>query len=363
MVNTAERLYSLLCLTLEQNNPVWLQNTIAELGERSYRLYPVESTVEAIHKLASKRIHAIICIPTPETERFLEKMWPADVPTTDRPIIVMLTPTPLNSKLEALCDVVLPPGSTYFIDVQVKKLLSARQYISALQQDRNEINLLKNAIVRNVSHELKTPLLQVKSAVALLREDAPPNDKLVNMAVIATTRLETVIKNITLLADSLNTQFGPALVHEAINQAARNLRRSWEHKNAISRIQYKIDPDLPPVLADNQGLAIVMQQLIDNALKFSQEHVEIRARRVQGGVEIAVADHGIGIADDKRKQIFESFYQIDNSTTRQYGGTGVGLAIVRLITEKHNTEIKVTSELGEGSTFSFCLQEANIEDF
>jgi signal transduction histidine kinase len=114
------------------------------------------------------------------------------------------------------------------------------------------------------------------------------------------------------------------------------------------------------VQADKQGLAIVLQLLLDNALKFSQPAVEVHAYQKQKRVFITIKDQGIGIAADQLEKIFETFYQIDNSTTRRYSGMGIGLAIVRFILERHQTKITVESEQGKGSVFTFSLPVAEL---
>ncbi len=284
-----------------------------------------------------------------------------EAPSYNRPITCLLTNSttpPAHPNL----DIVLPFVSSAFIVRQVQTHSAYRQYIASLQRNDNEIQLLKKAIVRNVSHELKTPLLQVKSAVALIAEEAP-DDRLTQMAVTSTARLETVVRNITLLAGSMKGDFGPVLVQESIDQAIRNLRRSWEHRNDVHRIQRNIASDLPPITADKKGIGIVMQQLLDNALKFSKDAdtpVEVHALSDADGIHISVRDYGIGIAEDQIPLIFDAFYQVDSSTTRRYNGTGVGLAIVRLILEKHNVDINVVSEAGAGSTFAFALPTASL---
>lgn len=243
---------------------------------------------------------------------------------------------------------------------------AAEQQITRLQEElanakriRHELEVLKNAIVRNVSHELRTPLLQIKSAVALLHEEVDEEKKtqLVALATNSTARLEVLVRNITMLGGSLETSSGPIILHDAMEAARRNLRRLWEHRDQTHRIQAEIPTSLPPVLADKQGISIVLQLLIDNALKFSQAAIYVETELIEDNefVEVRVRDSGIGIARDQLDRIFEIFYQVDSSSTRAYGGMGVGLAIVRLILENHHVSIKVKSELGKGSIFSFKL--------
>ena len=131
--------------------------------------------------------------------------------------------------------------------------------------------MLKNAIVRTVSHELKTPLLQIKSAVSMLSDDHDKDwQKLVGYATEATARLETVIKNVTQLANTLEIQPDAIQIADAVAQAERNLHRSWQHKDHVNRVEFNIDRHLPMVWADEQAIGIALQLLIDNALKFSE---------------------------------------------------------------------------------------------
>ena len=109
------------------------------------------------------------------------------------------------------------------------------------------------------------------------------------------------------------------------------------------------------MLCDKQRLTIAIQLLLDNALKFSREKVTVELADNGQAVSIRIRDHGIGISEDQMTHIFEAFYQIDGSSTRRFGGMGIGLAIVRLILDQHCTTIRVESKLGKGSTFAFDL--------
>ncbi len=301
------------------------------------------------------------------------------------PVLVLVTDAPQPDYAD-VADIILPsypPLLEDYLYVQLQTVVRLRAHNRALSQANKslsekaahletalyeqkqasdkELSLLKNAIVRNVSHELKTPLLQVKSAVALLAEDVGQT-RLIGYATDATTRLEAVVKNITQLASSLETRIEHVILREIVEYVILDLRRIWQRKADISRIQVNVEKNLPPVLADKNGIGTVLQMLIDNALKFSQENVEVNAMRVGDKVRVSVRDYGIGIARDKLEKIFESFYQVDPSSTRRYGGSGVGLAIVRLILDHHNVPILVESEEGQGSTFSFELPVAELDD-
>ncbi|MBK8025925.1 MAG: hypothetical protein IPK19_32210 [Chloroflexi bacterium] len=99
-----------------------------------------------------------------------------------------------------------------------------------------------------------------------------------------------------------------------------------------------------------------MQLLLDNALKFSADRVTASIQAVHAQmVEFRVTDKGIGIAPEMLERIYEPFYQVDHASARRFGGTGVGLAIVRFIMDRHGLSIAVTSKPGHGSSFSFQL--------
>ena len=231
-----------------------------------------------------------------------------------------------------------------------------------------DLDVLKSAIVRNVGHELRTPLLQVKSAVALLAEqihasDPEGVDRLLDMAQQATTRLEETIGNITQLGEISNVKREPVVLDESVELALRNLRRRWSSREETERVKKHYSANLPLVMGDRRGIAQVLQLLLDNALKFSPNggpvEVLIKTHKDEQ-VWIGVRDYGIGIAEDQLERIFESFYQVDSSPTRSFGGAGVGLFLARLLLDKMGSRIDVKSELGKGSTFSFTLPQAHL---
>ncbi len=119
-------------------------------------------------------------------------------------------------------------------------------------------------------------------------------------------------------------------------------------------IDVAVGSDLPAVETDRGKLAQILVNLLANAIKFTPEggRVTIAARRAGEGVEIAVSDTGIGIPQQERSRIFEAFHQVDGSTSRAYGGAGVGLSLVRTLARMLEAEVLVESEEGKGSTFT-----------
>lgn len=371
---TTEQLYSIIVMIPDvKNGSYWLPKMDQVIHQRPFRSIWDQMRVEvpdALIALCSDQAHVQFFATLHDTYSAKE-----------RPAIILCVNEVPDERCAQLVDAILPPIDHALVPLQIRQAIQRkRQHAEAqtrlaqlelsnreLHRKQNvrprsvdEVEVLKNTIVRNVTHELSTPLLQVKSAVALLAEDMK-NNNLIEYATRATGRLETVVKNITQLATSLNElHMSPLIVRECIDSALRDLRRTWEYKDQINRVDVQIEANLPLAVGDRQGITTVLQQLIDNALKFSQGTVVVSASRQADTVLISVHDNGIGIAPDQRVMIFESFYQVDASSRRTYGGMGVGLAVVRLILDRHNVEIRLQSEVGKGSTFSFNLPIASL---
>lgn len=223
-----------------------------------------------------------------------------------------------------------------------------------------ELHLLKDTVVNNVAHELRTPLLHLKGALTFIGDEAYADryEEMYTYAVQATSRLEGVISNITLLAGAFGSlEFEDVHMPDALDQAMRALRRSWAHRDTIDRVFVPAYEQLPLVRCNRRAISVVLQLLIDNALKFSDDQVDVEFTAGVAHVQVTVRDRGIGIADDQHEQIFEPFYQVDSSSTRKHAGMGVGLAIARQIVENHGGRIIVHSAPNAGSEFFFSLPQ------
>jgi len=227
-----------------------------------------------------------------------------------------------------------------------------------------ELDKLKSDFVSMVSHELKTPLAAMRTSAQVLgladagketkremldiilrnvdRQTNLVND-LLDLSRIESGRMELKIESVSLesvVADSI----------ESVKQAA-------------SEEGIKLDVELPEGLSsvkgDREKLTQVVINLLNNAIKFTPRSGEIRmkARELNGQVEVKVSDTGIGIPPEDLDMVFDKFYQVDSTLTREAGGTGLGLAICKGIIEAHRGRIWAESELGKGSTFVFTLDK------
>jgi len=224
---------------------------------------------------------------------------------------------------------------------------------------------LKANLVANISHELRTPLTHLNGYLdLLLNNDFGPltTDQIGALGIIqrATDRLGHLIEDLILFSvsehDQIYLHIQPISLEELCNQVIkRSTSKARDHQ-----IQLRLEP-IPAgmkVDADFEKISWVMMHLVDNAIKFtlSGGMVILQTSREDNFIHIQVSDTGIGIPDDRLEQIFEPFYQLDGSSTRKVGGTGLGLALARRIVEAHGSVIHVYSAIGKGSRFEFILK-------
>jgi signal transduction histidine kinase len=228
----------------------------------------------------------------------------------------------------------------------------------------SELSQLKSNFIANISHELRTPLTHIKGYIELLGEGAlgDMNSQQVDAIQVmqkAESRLGSLIED--LIQFSAYSKGGMEIYLESINLTEMFNRVVSEAQQRCKEkgltCQTKIPAELPGVMADPQRLPWVMNQLVDNAVKFTPAGgmIQIGAKTNDHRVQLYVFDTGIGIAEHRLDEIFEPFHQLDGSSTRRYGGTGLGLSMARQIVEAHSSQFIVRSKEGEGSYFEFSL--------
>jgi len=226
------------------------------------------------------------------------------------------------------------------------------------------LETVRRDFVANVSHELKTPITSIKGFLDTLREGAisdPHNAKrFVEIAARQADRLSAIIDDLLVLSrleqetDERSFAREPARIVALLRDAVDVCSAKAEAKNV--RFQVRCDETLQATVnAPLLEQAIV--NLVDNAIKYSDtgDHVEIRAHRTDGHLEVLVRDHGCGIDATHLPRLFERFYRIDKARSRKLGGTGLGLAIVKHIAQAHGGSATVESSPGRGTTFRLSL--------
>lgn len=228
----------------------------------------------------------------------------------------------------------------------------------------SELGQQKSNFVSNVSHELRTPLTHIKGYLELLLSGdlgSINNDQTRALAVMmrSSDRLGRLIDDLILfsMAEHGQVQIVPHPVN-IVNMAEVLVDRmkSKAEEKQVSLILLA-EPYLPTLNADEEKISWVIQHLLDNAIKFTPPDgkITLQIENTAPTVTISVMDTGIGIAPEQIKNIFETFFQVDGSSTRKYGGTGLGLALVKAILDAHNVDIHVESTPGKGSRFYFKL--------
>ena len=229
----------------------------------------------------------------------------------------------------------------------------------------SELSQLKANFVSNISHELRTPLTHIKGYVELLVSGSlgPITEEqrhALQVSQQSTGRLETLIDDLIMFAmasrGELSVRQETVDIQRLVNLSVKSSANKAQERGVS--LNASIDEDLPLVQADMQKIAWVLNQLVDNGVKFtpSAGRVVVSVKREgENLVIISVTDTGIGIPASHLEEIFEPFHQLDGSTTRRYGGTGLGLSLVRQIIEAHGSMLEVQSIEGHGSTFKFPL--------
>ncbi len=231
-----------------------------------------------------------------------------------------------------------------------------------------ELNEAKSQFISNVSHELRTPLFNIKSFIETLHEygdslSEPEKREFLETANRETDRLTRLVNDVldlSRLESNKRYQFDAVDIIQPIEQTLRTHQLNAKDKG-IELIQ-EIEPNLPPVRGNYDLLLQVFSNLVGNGLKFTPAggKVAIRAYRLESSellpshVRVEVSDTGIGIDPEDQKAIFDRFFRVENRV-HTLEGTGLGLSIVRNIIEKHQSEVRLVSEVGVGTTFWFDL--------
>jgi len=244
--------------------------------------------------------------------------------------------------------------------------MAVEQRLREAKDQAEAANRAKSEFLANMSHEIRTPLNGVLGMTQLLRETklSPTQQEYLDTIGTSGESLLAIINDILDLAkieaQRHELELAAFDLRAQVEAVVRILQRAAEEKSLALAID--MDDSLPlQVVGDGARLRQVILNLVGNAIKFTATGsvtIRVRCERIEAStvwVAIDVIDTGIGIAAEKRRRIFEAFNQADNTITRRFGGTGLGLTISARLTELMGGTIGVTSEEGAGSTFSLRL--------
>lgn len=239
--------------------------------------------------------------------------------------------------------------------------------------DLIEANRIKSGFMAGMSHELRTPLNVIMGNVELLKDGFFGEVNLGQIKSLTqithhTRVLLKLINNVLTLtkieAQKMSLDSAPTHIEEVIAHVKGYAEQLVRQRQV--EIRWKVEPDLPKITTDAVKLEEILQNLIGNAYKFTANgSIEIRVRNLEAEsrIEFAVADTGIGIAKEALDRIFDEFHQLQDAHTGNFDGFGLGLNIVKKYLELMRGDIRVESEPGVGSTFTFTLPYAPDSEF
>lgn len=221
-------------------------------------------------------------------------------------------------------------------------------------------NKLRTEFITTLSHELRTPLTAAQGFLHFINSGAMPADQQAQALATVTRNVEQVVAITNSLItlhemDLITPQIAPVNLVPLVNNVIHEVT---SHREMLpSAVQNTIPDDFGRVPADASGLSLVLRALVDNAVKFSNGTPStVSAERQDDQILIQVIDQGMGMSEETLAHIFEPYFKLEEAgTDRLFDGLGIGLAIAKFIIERHEGQITVSSQEGQGSTFTIHL--------
>lgn len=310
---------------------------------------PVVEKIFGISQLSSHGKNILGIIRNYDVERLLERALKIGKPLTQE--IKLIYPEPRVFNLHA---------------APLKGQGAEQGGIVVLLRDiteRKKLEEMRSEFVANVSHELRTPLTSIRGYLETLLDGASEDPaatrhflEIMNKETERLTRLVDDLLDLSKIEERrVVYRWQPVQLADTISRVVTMFEPQANEKNLV--LTAEVPADLPAVYGDPDMLTQVLINLVDNAVKYTPAggKVTVLAGVTGGDVRVSVTDTGIGIPPESLPRIFERFYRVDKARSRELGGTGVGLAIVKHIIRAHGGKTYVESTVGKGSTFSFSL--------
>jgi signal transduction histidine kinase/FixJ family two-component response regulator len=274
------------------------------------------------------------------------------------------TPTDLNLLSIVARQIAIALENTRLYALEQKRTAELARTLA----QRQELDRLKDEFMQNVSHELRTPLSMILGYAEMLTSGelgdiGPKQQGAVETILQRALILKNLIENITAMLDNRNREPLTDLVSMSELVASTLADFGVLAQQSDLELHGRITSQVPFVLGDPEHLRKVVDNLIANALKFTPAGgtVNVSLGDTSDEVILQVTDTGIGIPGEHLERIFDRFYQVDGTTRRRHGGSGLGLALVKEIVERHGGSIAVESLVGQGSTFTVRLPAAKAD--
>jgi len=252
---------------------------------------------------------------------------------------------------------------SYYIYFSSKKTI-LQQYNELLVKKEESEKLLKvkSEFLANMSHEIRTPLNAISGFIELIKEENKDSEitKYINTVQDSSKSLLNIIEDILDLSKIESAKMIINKVDFETRVEFKTIAYLFDTKLSEKNIDFKLNiNENVPLYLHNDSLRIkqVISNLLDNAIKFTKENKKIilDISYSNHNLNISIEDEGIGIPKERQEKVFKAFTQADNSTTREYGGTGLGLTISYKLIHLLNGTINLTSEVNKGSKFSFSI--------
>lgn len=247
-------------------------------------------------------------------------------------------------------------GSIFFLFIIIGAAFvyrSIRRQFNMQQQQQN--------FMMAVTHELKTPISVARLNLETMQKyslDPDKQEKLIRMTLEETARLNFLTNNILISSQLEGDRFKSS--HEDLNfsDLLKDCIRDFRNRHSERGITGQIEPDME-VKGDPLLLQILINNLVENALKYSPKESQVKAilKTENDNVQLQVIDEGPGIAEEEKKKIFKKFYRIGNESTRKTQGTGLGLYLCHKIAGEHNADIRVTNNIPHGANFTVTFHD------
>lgn len=233
---------------------------------------------------------------------------------------------------------------------------------------QKKLSDIKNDFINNMTHEFKTPISTIALAAEMAQEnsapaaDNPGGARLGRYLGIISeenkrlgTHVEKVLQMALLDKGHVKLKISDANIHDLISKALNGQSVQIEQKEGTVDLHFEAEEDM--VAADEVHVSNVLNNLIDNAIKYSPEklHLKVTTRNENQGIAISIADKGIGMSREQQQRIFDTFYRVPTGNVHDVKGFGLGLSYVKKMVEAHDGTVRVQSKPGDGSTFTIWL--------